>query len=117
MDKRDLMIAARATSMRQNSKASLLARIALNERALTLDPNYVWALREDAVNLAYLVSSGFSSNPEADLARATNAADRAVQLAPNDVRVLQSEAFVLRVQGNLDEAAALLRGLIELAPG
>jgi tetratricopeptide (TPR) repeat protein len=116
LDKRDLMFAAKAPSLAQNSKASHLARIALNDRALALDPNYVWALRKDAFNLASFVSTDFSSNREADLARATNAADRALLLAPNDVRVLRSKAFVLRVQRNLDEAAALLHRVIELAP-
>jgi TolB-like protein/Flp pilus assembly protein TadD len=116
LDKRDLMFAAKATSLQQGSKTNLLARIGLNERALALDPNYVWALREDALNLAFLVLGGFSSNREADLARATNAADRALQLAPNDVSVLRDKAIVLRAQGDLDKAAALLHRVIELAP-
>ena len=60
--------------------------------------------------------NGFSSNRDADLARATKAADRALQLAPNDVMVLRDKANVLRAQGDLDEAAALLRRVIELAP-
>ena len=60
--------------------------------------------------------NGFSSNRDADLARATNFANRALQLAPNDVEVLRNKAIVLRAQGDLDEAAALLRKVIELAP-
>jgi adenylate cyclase len=114
LDKRDLMFAT--ASLGQGSKADLLARIALNERALALDPNYVWALRDAARNLGFLVLSGFSSNRDADLARATNFANRALQLAPNDVMVLKDKAIVLRAQGDLDEAAALLRKVIELAP-
>jgi TolB-like protein len=117
LDKRDLMFAAKATSLGQISKASLVARIALIERALALDPNYNWALREDALNLAFLVVNDFSSNRDADLARATKAADRALQLAPNDVNVLRAKANVLRAQGDLDDSAALLRRVIELAPG
>jgi adenylate cyclase len=116
LDKRDLMFAANATSLVQESKANRLARIALSERALALDPNYVWALRDAARNLAFFVLAGFSSNRDADLARATNFANRALQLAPNDVDVLKYKAIVLRAQGNLDEAAALLRKVIELAP-
>ena len=114
LDKRDLMFAT--ASLGQGSKADLLARIALNERALALDPNYVWALRDAAINLGFLVLSGFSSDRGADLARATNFADRALQLKPNDVEVLRTKATVLRARGDLDEAAVLLRRVIELAP-
>ena len=60
--------------------------------------------------------SGFSSNRDADLARATNFANRALQLTPNDVEVLRNKAIVLRARGDLDEAAVLLRKVIELAP-
>jgi class 3 adenylate cyclase/TolB-like protein len=116
LDKRDLMFAAKATSLQQVSKASFLERIALNERALDLDPNYVWALREGALNLAFLVLNEFSANRDADLARATNFANRALQLAPNDVEVLRDKAIVLRAKGDLDEAVALLRKVIEFAP-
>ena len=114
LDKRDLMFAT--ISLRQGSKADLLAKIALNERALALDPNYVWALGDAASNLGFLVLSGFSSNRDADLARATNFANRALQLKPNDVGVLRTKAIVLRARGDLDEAAVLLRKVIELAP-
>ncbi|HXA26019.1 MAG TPA: adenylate/guanylate cyclase domain-containing protein [Acetobacteraceae bacterium] len=116
LDKRDLMFVAKSTALQQGSKANFLARIALNERALALDPNYVWALREGALNLAFLIINEFSANRDADLALATNFADRALQLAPNDVSVLRSKAIVLRAKGDLDEAAALLRKVIELAP-
>jgi DNA-binding winged helix-turn-helix (wHTH) protein/TolB-like protein len=116
LDKRDLMFAARGTSLAPASKANLLMRIALNERALALDPDYVWALRDEALNLALLVLNGFSSDREADLSRATKVADRALQLAANDVHVLRNKANVLRAQGHLDQAAALLRRVIELAP-
>jgi adenylate cyclase len=114
LDKRDLMFAT--ASLGQGSKADLLARIALNERALALDPNYVWALRDAAINLGFLVLSGFSSDRDADLARATNLAERALQLKPNDVEVLRTKAVVLRARGDLGEAAVLLRRVIELAP-
>jgi hypothetical protein len=53
------MFAAKVSFLAQNSKASHLARIALNDRALALDPNYVWALRKEAFNLATFVSTDF----------------------------------------------------------
>ena len=105
LDKRDLMFAT--VSLGSVSKADLLAKIALNERALALDPNYVWALRDAAFNLGVLVLSGFSSNRHADLARAMDFANRALRLAPNDVDVLRNKAVVLRAQGDPDGAAAL----------
>ena len=57
---------------RRRQRQNILAKIALNERALALDPNYVWALRGRRANLGALVLDGFSSNRDADLARATN---------------------------------------------
>jgi class 3 adenylate cyclase/TolB-like protein len=116
LDKRDLILAAQATSLQPTTKANLLARIALEERALALDPNYVFALRDEAANLIYLIRNDLSSNREADLARATKVVDRALQLLPNDTSVLRSKALVLRAQGHLDEAAALLPKAIDLAP-
>ena len=98
------------------SKANYLAKIALIERALALDPDYVWALRENARKRANRVSSGWSPDPAADLTIATKAVDRALALKPNDFMTLREKANVLRAQGNLDEAAALLRGLIERNP-
>ena len=116
LDKRDLMFGTQASSLAQDPKTDLLARIAHCERALALDPNYVWALRDAALNLGFLVLGGFSSNRDADLARATNFANRALQLAPNDVHALRNKAVVLRAQGDLNEAAVLLHKVIELAP-
>jgi adenylate cyclase len=116
MDKRDLMFAQDATPLLHISKASILARIVLIERALALDPDYVWALREMARKRADFVNRRFSSDPDADLTIAAKAVDRALALKPNDYWTLREKANVLRAQGNLDEAAALLRGLIERNP-
>ena len=56
LDKRDLMSAEAATPLSQMSEANLLAQLALIERALTLDPDYVLALRERARKLAQMVT-------------------------------------------------------------
>jgi adenylate cyclase len=116
LDKRDLMFAENATPLQQISKVNNQAKIALIDRALALDPDYVWALRELARKHADLVNLGFSSDPGADLTIAAKAADRALALKPNDYTTLREKANVLRAQGHLDEAAALLRGLIERNP-
>jgi class 3 adenylate cyclase/TolB-like protein len=116
LDKRDLYLAARATSLSSQTKQSYMARIALIERALAADPDYVLALERKALLYAALVDRGFSSDRNADLATAIRAADRALQLAPNDVVALMRKEFVLRVQGNVDGAAALARKAVELDP-
>jgi DNA-binding winged helix-turn-helix (wHTH) protein/TolB-like protein len=116
LDKRDLMAVAKSTALFQTSKANDLAALALMERALALDPNYVLALREAARMHARLVIEGFSSDPDADLAAGSKLIDRALQLKPNDPWVLREQANVLRAQGRLDDAVALLHRVIEMLP-
>jgi adenylate cyclase len=101
LDKRDLMFAATTSSLSQISKENWLASIALMDRALAIDPNYVWALRASARAHANLVLDGFSSDPDADLAYAIKAVDRALQFAPNDYYSLTEKANVLRAQAIL----------------
>jgi class 3 adenylate cyclase/TolB-like protein/tetratricopeptide (TPR) repeat protein len=116
LDKRDLYYAARATSLSSDTKQNLLTRIALIDRALAADPDFVPALWRKARLSATLVTLGFSSDRDADLTTAQKAADRALQLAPNDVNSLGLKALVLQLQGNLDGAEALIRKAIELLP-
>jgi tetratricopeptide (TPR) repeat protein len=110
------LIASLATSLSVETKQNLLTNIALIERALAIDPDYIVALVRKAQFYAELVGDGFSSDRDADLATALKAADRALQLAPNDVSALTRKAFVLRQQGNFDGAAALVRKALEYDP-
>ena len=114
LDKRDFYFAARATALSSDTKQNLLTRIALIERALAIDPDYVVALQRKALLFATLVARGFSSDRDADLTTALKAADRALQLAPNDVNSLGRKARVLQLQGNLAEATALIRKAIAI---
>ena len=116
MDKRDLMFAAYASDMLRMSKTGIQAQIALIERALTLDPSYVWALRANGRRHADLVNLGYSDDPARDIAIAAEAVDRALQLAPNDYGALKEKTYVLRAQRNWPEAEALTRRLLELRP-
>jgi adenylate cyclase len=116
MDKRDLMIAASVTSLQQITKQAYLARLSLIERALALDPNFLWALQKDGRVRADLVFSGFSSDPSADLAHALRSVDQALLLAPNDLGALREKSRVLRAQGDLDGAEVVVRKLIALKP-
>ncbi|MDB4971651.1 MAG: Guanylate cyclase [Myxococcales bacterium] len=114
LDKVDLMLAASTTRLQQTSKENLSERLALAERALKLDPDLGWALSQRARAQALLVITGLA--PDADLAAAAKAADRAILLAPASVEALRTKATVLRAQGDLDGAAALLRQVIRLEP-
>jgi class 3 adenylate cyclase/TolB-like protein/tetratricopeptide (TPR) repeat protein len=116
LDKRDLLLASEATPLMAISKQNHLAKIALLERALAIDPDYEIALRDKAKWYAYLVADGFSSDPSADLSTALKAADRALQLSPNDANALGRKARVLHWQGDLEGSAALLRKVITLDP-
>jgi DNA-binding winged helix-turn-helix (wHTH) protein len=116
LDKRDLMFAAYVSNTLQVSKPVIEAQIALTERALALDPNYVWALQANGRRHADLVIHGFSDDPARDIAIATKAVDRALQLAPNDYATLKEKTYVLRAKGNWLEAEALTRRLLELRP-
>ena len=116
LDKRDLMLAVSATPMSQISEANLLARLALIERALALDPDDIVALRERARKLAQMVNNGFSSDRDRDLAIAAKSVERALVISPNDYWTLREKAVVLSAQRNYNEAAALLRRLIERRP-
>jgi TolB-like protein/Flp pilus assembly protein TadD len=116
LDKRDLLLASLASSLSLDTKQDILARIALIERALAIDPDYALALERKALWFSNLVVLGFSSDPDGDLATAIKAADRAFQLAPNDVDALVPKVYVLWAQGNLDGAAALIHRVLELDP-
>jgi TolB-like protein/tetratricopeptide (TPR) repeat protein len=116
LDKRDLLLASEATPLMAISKQNHLAKIALLERALAIDPDYEIALKDKAKWYAYLVADGFSSDPSADLSTALKAANRALQLSPNDANALGRKARVLHWQGDLEGSAALLRKVITLDP-
>jgi tetratricopeptide (TPR) repeat protein len=90
--------------------------LSLIERALAVDPNFVWALRAAGRVRADLVFNGFSTDPPGDLAQALRSVDRALLLAPNDYATLREKSRVLRAEGDLEGAAAVIRKLIEMRP-
>jgi class 3 adenylate cyclase/TolB-like protein len=116
LDKRDLMLAYASSSLATESKENILKSIALLERALALDPDYVNALVEKANNYTQLVTRGYSSDPSADLSTARKALDRALQLAPDDLVAMRRKAVILQFQGDLEGAAALIRKVLEREP-
>jgi tetratricopeptide (TPR) repeat protein len=116
LDKRDLLLAEEESSLVSPSKENYVKKMALVERALAIDPDYVRALTDKAVLYTDRAGSGYSADPSADLSTAMKAADRALQLAPNDTWALRRKAHVLRLQGDLEGAAALIRMALELEP-
>jgi class 3 adenylate cyclase/TolB-like protein/Flp pilus assembly protein TadD len=116
LDKRDLMFASQVSSLSSVSKEHYRTKLSFVERALALDPDYVWALGTDARLLAHMVLSGISADPKADSARALTMIDRALQLRPDDWDTLKQKSRVLRAQGDLDGAAAVIRKLLEMNP-
>jgi len=116
LDKRDLLLASLATPLQAPTKANFLARNALIDRALALDPDSIPVLERQARNRALAMLYGYSSDPSADLAIAAKAADRMLALDPNALLTLRAQSFVLRAQGKWDEAAAVLHRVIEMQP-
>jgi tetratricopeptide (TPR) repeat protein len=104
------------TRLQQITKQAYLARLSLIDRALALDPNYPWALQMDGRVRADLVFNGFSLDPSADLALALRSVDQALLLVPNDYGTLRDKSRVLRAHGDLDDAAVIIRKLIEMNP-
>jgi DNA-binding winged helix-turn-helix (wHTH) protein/tetratricopeptide (TPR) repeat protein len=116
LDKRDLLLMALATPLTTPTKANYLQRLSLVDRALAQDPIYFPGLERRARLHAEFVLEGYSSDPAADLAIATEAADRALALNPNSLNSLRVKATVLRAQGDWTTAEALLRRVLTLQP-
>jgi class 3 adenylate cyclase/TolB-like protein/tetratricopeptide (TPR) repeat protein len=116
LDKRDLMLAYNANTFSSPSKENDLKSIALIERALAIDPDFVDALVEKAQMHLALVLDGYSSDPSADLSTARNSVDRALQLSPDYLWALRRKALILQTQGDLEGAAALVRTVLEREP-
>jgi TolB-like protein/Flp pilus assembly protein TadD len=117
LDKRDLMFAASTSSLKTDTKDNYLKKLALLEQVLALDPNYVQALSTSARLATDYAMGGFSTDPKTDyLALASTRLDRALQLAPNDFDTLKHKSHLLRVQGDLDGATAMIKRLLEMNP-
>ena len=116
LDKRDLMFAAARVREAGRSEGSTREQLQLVDRALALDPDYPFALRRKAWLLNRLVIDGWSDDPAAALASAELLVDRAIMLSDGSRSALRTKASVLRSQGRLPEAAALLRRLTAAEP-
>jgi DNA-binding winged helix-turn-helix (wHTH) protein/TolB-like protein len=116
LDKRDLVLMAVTTRMGVPTKAHYQEKIALIERALARDPNDFVGLERQARCHSELVLLGYSSDPVADLAIASEAADRMLTTDPNNLLALRARSKVLHAQGRWREAESVLRRVIDLQP-
>ncbi len=116
LDATDYYFAALETALTPLTRANLAGRIALLNQAVALDPANTPALALDARLRALLVLNEWSADRAGDLAFAARAADRLLEAAPRDIYQLRTKAYVLRAQGNLDQAIALHRRVLEINP-
>jgi DNA-binding winged helix-turn-helix (wHTH) protein/TolB-like protein len=116
LDKRDLLLMALQTPLGAPTKANYLQRLSLVDRALAQDPNDLLCLERRARLRAEFVLLGYSPDPAADLAIATEAADHALAIDPNRLNSLRVKATVLRARGDWTTAEMLLRRVLTLQP-
>ncbi len=116
MDATDYYFAALETALVPLTRANLTARVALLNQAVALDPANTPALALDARLRILLVLNEWSTDRATDLAFAAKAAERLLEANPRDIYQLRTKAYVLRAQGNLDQAIALHRRVLEISP-
>jgi adenylate cyclase len=92
------------------------AGYALCEQALRVDPNNVRALWVLSMKFHVPVLMGVSADPKADLKRADELMSQALALDPNNAAAHNSEAWVLREHGRLEEAIAERERALDLDP-
>lgn len=95
-----------AMSHAGGSVGELRRGLAAAERAVTALPGTPGPLHTCAVFLADLVSAGGSDNPEADLQRAMQLVDEAIDKSWGRARFFHTRARLLRMRGDFDAAHA-----------
>jgi TolB-like protein len=108
----------RALSLfRLSRKAEMLTAIDLLDQAIALDPDFVLALTMSCVCRRQVIDHRWSDDPAKVRRRGLELAERALQLAGEDARVLAEVAISLPgLEGRLDRAVALMDRAIALNP-
>jgi tetratricopeptide (TPR) repeat protein len=114
LDKRDLLFAAGVHPF--GSREDALAKLALLERVLALDRDYLWAILNYADGHVSLVLDGYSTDREADLAIAGRYVDRAFQLSPDNYAALRIRGKILRARRDWVGLSAILQNLLARNP-
>jgi DNA-binding winged helix-turn-helix (wHTH) protein/TolB-like protein/tetratricopeptide (TPR) repeat protein len=117
LDKRDLMDIVLSTSpLSAPTKQHLLEKMSLVERVLAIDPNDLQGLERQARLHTDFAMLGYSSDPAADLAIADKAAERLLEIDPNNLLTLRARTAVLRARADWPAAEAVVRRAITLQP-
>ena len=88
----------------------------LLRRAIQLDPGYANAYAFLALYLIERVVLVLTDRPEADRAEANAAANKAVELAPQDAEVLENAGLVWLHCSEYDQSVEALRRAVQIAP-
>lgn len=86
------------------------------QRAIELDRDYPAAQATFGSLLIERLVNGLSGDPKADEAAAIEAADKAVELAPQDPFILKMVSLVWTYAGDHERALACLRNAVKYAP-
>jgi len=103
-DALDYILRARAAAVKAPSRENRAERIAMYERALTLDPDSVEAQSWLATALAGRILANATNTADTDVLRAEGLAGRALAAAPRSPLPHYARGQVLRAQGRYAEA-------------
>jgi TolB-like protein/DNA-binding SARP family transcriptional activator len=98
------------------SRENLAEELALFEEALRREPDLQPAAIAVAMSLTTAVLNSLSDHPDADLNRADELLDRAMQIDPNSYRVYFWKGLVFKARRNYQAAYELLSKAIEINP-
>jgi TolB-like protein/DNA-binding SARP family transcriptional activator len=98
------------------SRENLAEELALFEEALRREPDLQPAAIAVAMSKTTAVLNSLSDNPDADLNRADELLDRAMQVDPNSYRVYFWKGLVFKARRNFQAAYELLSKAIEINP-
>ncbi|MBO0757314.1 MAG: tetratricopeptide repeat protein [Bradyrhizobiaceae bacterium] len=98
------------------SRENLAEELALFEEALRREPDLQPAAIAVAMSLTTAVLNSLSDNPDADLNRADELLDRAMQMDPNSYRVYFWKGLVSKARRNFQTAYELLSKAIDINP-
>jgi adenylate cyclase len=115
-DALDFLMRGRAELSKTVSKATRDAAVGYFERATALDPNSVEAQVWLANALVSRVIDETSDNPTADMIRAENLIEQALQRAPNNAIAHHTRGQLLRVRRRCDDAIPEYQTAINLDP-
>ena len=105
------------TLFRISRKAEMRQSTALLDQAVELDPDYALALSQGCVNRRQLIDHEWCDAPEEERRIGLDYAERALRVAPDDVRVLaQAAAGLSGLENGTDRALLLVERALSINP-